>query len=88
MSVTDTQPAGGNHLLSRDLLGPAVGAESRSSGQEDTSFTSSGEANPTTTVGYSPHHQQLSTARDHKIVQKNLTAAKELLKDLSKYYYE
>jgi len=80
--TTDSEPSHSGYL-SREVLGPAVGAESQSSKQDNTSFTSTGEAEPTTTIGFSPHHQQLSTARDHKILQKNLTAAKELLKDLS-----
>ena len=85
LSVADSDPTDGGYLSSREVLGPAVGAESQSSKQENTSFTSSGEAELTTAVGYSPHHQQLSTAQDYKILQKNLTAAKELLKDLGKY---
>ena len=77
--VTDS-----GYLSSREVLGPAVGAESsQSSKQENTSFSSTGEAELRTTVGYSPHHQQLSTARDYKILQKNLAVAKQLLKDLS-----
>ena len=73
------------YLSSREVLGPAVGAESSQSSKQEnnTSFSSTGEAELTTTAGYSPHHQQLSTARDYKILQKNLAVAKQLLKDLS-----
>lgn len=81
MSVVDSEPSDSGFLSSREVLGPAVGAESQSS-KENTSFTSTGDAELRNKVGYSPHHQQLSTARDHKILKKNLSVAKQLLKDL------